>query len=206
MTRLSDISTGDLITSSRQNDINDYISDGTEYVNTSALQIGSTEVFSSSRDLKNMATQILPTAASDPGSGTEGMIYYNTTDDELKSYDGAAWNACGGTAYTVTAKTANYSLTASDCDGFQTFCNDGSSGTITLTLPTAVAGYRIIVTNAESQTLQIAPGAGDNVTTSSVSASATGIKTTGKGDSTTLIAINATEWIAQETTGTWTAI
>lgn len=32
-----------------------------------------------------------PTLAEDPASGVLGSIYYNTTDDVLKIYDGSAW-------------------------------------------------------------------------------------------------------------------
>ena len=37
-----------------------------------------------------------PTTRAGGGSLLEGDIYYNTTDDAIKSYDGAAWNAVGG--------------------------------------------------------------------------------------------------------------
>ena len=37
-----------------------------------------------------------PTARDDGAALQEGDIYYNTTDDAIKSYDGAAWNAVGG--------------------------------------------------------------------------------------------------------------
>jgi hypothetical protein len=49
MARLSDVSPGDIVTSVRQNDINDYINDGTEYVNTSYLNIGGVTTISSGR-------------------------------------------------------------------------------------------------------------------------------------------------------------
>lgn len=34
--------------------------------------------------------------AEDPVSGRIGDIYYNTTDDELRTFDGTNWNAVGG--------------------------------------------------------------------------------------------------------------
>ena len=49
MADLSDVSTGDLITAARQNDINDYIQDGTHKVNTLSLDLGGTEVISNAR-------------------------------------------------------------------------------------------------------------------------------------------------------------
>lgn len=54
MARLADVSPGDLITSQRQNDINDYINDGTEYINTQYLQIGASTVINSTSQLENV--------------------------------------------------------------------------------------------------------------------------------------------------------
>ena len=52
----------------------------------------------------------LPTATSNPSSPSQGDQYYNTSDDELRIYNGTTWNgvaffqefsAVGGTEYTV---------------------------------------------------------------------------------------------------------
>ena len=205
MTRLSDVSTGDMITASRQNDINDYINDGTEYVNTLSLQIGATEVIDSSRNVKNTATHLLPTGTSDP-AGTEGKIYYKTDDDVMRIYDGAAWSSVGaGGAYAVTAKTSNYSLTAGDCNGFNVFTNDGAVATVKFTLPTAVAAQKVIIMNAESQTIRMQTGSGDKMTTENISDS-TIIETSTKGYAMTFVNVDTTNWIAQSQSGTWSRI
>jgi len=47
---LADVSTGDVITAQRQNDINDYIHDGTHKINTLSIDVGGTEVIDSSRN------------------------------------------------------------------------------------------------------------------------------------------------------------
>lgn len=36
-----------------------------------------------------------PTLSSDPGSGISGAIYYNTTSNVLKYYNGSTWNVIG---------------------------------------------------------------------------------------------------------------
>ena len=36
----------------------------------------------------------------DPENGRIGDLYYNTTESELRDYDGAAWNPIGGGAIT----------------------------------------------------------------------------------------------------------
>lgn len=44
--------------------------------------------------------------ASNPGSGVEGDIYYNTTDDKIRYYNGSAWVDVGSGAGAVYQTTA----------------------------------------------------------------------------------------------------
>ncbi|MDX1278554.1 hypothetical protein [Oceanihabitans sediminis] len=53
---LVDRSTGDIIPASDHNDVKDYIEDGTYRVNTLSLDIGGTEVISSTRAISNVTT------------------------------------------------------------------------------------------------------------------------------------------------------
>lgn len=48
---------------------------------------------SMSGDVTLSGTVRMPVAASDPGSGVAGQIYYNTTSNILKFYTGSAWEA-----------------------------------------------------------------------------------------------------------------
>ena len=48
---------------------------------------------SMSGDVTLSGTVRMPVAASDPGSGVAGQIYYNTTSNVLKFYTGSAWEA-----------------------------------------------------------------------------------------------------------------
>lgn len=54
MADLVDVATNDIITASRQNDINDYIEDGTHKINTLSVDVGGVEVVTSSRALTNI--------------------------------------------------------------------------------------------------------------------------------------------------------
>jgi hypothetical protein len=54
--------------------------------------------------LLNAAIQNL---GSDPGTGVEGQIYFNTTDDELKVYAGGSWKSISGDITSVTSATTN---------------------------------------------------------------------------------------------------
>lgn len=52
MTDLADVSSGDIITSARQNLINDYVQDGTHKINTLSIDVGGTEIIDSIREHK----------------------------------------------------------------------------------------------------------------------------------------------------------
>lgn len=115
-----------------------------------------------------------------------------------------------GTNYTMVGpgvinnKTANYSVLAGDLN--QVYTNTGASGNIEFTLPAAAAGlgpYTFIVDAAHQ--IQVTAGTGDTIRIAgSVSSSAGNATNSTIGGVLTLIAINATEWIATVTQGTWT--
>jgi hypothetical protein len=48
--------------------------------------------------IKFLSTQRVVNLSSDPASGTIGEIYFNTSDSELKVYDGASWSSLGGSS------------------------------------------------------------------------------------------------------------
>lgn len=90
MARLSDVSPGDIITSARQNTINDYINDGTEYVNTQYLQIGGTTLINTTGDISNLQTSTtgsaLCLARNLAAASTDGPIalFYNCNASDDK--------------------------------------------------------------------------------------------------------------------------
>lgn len=55
-------------------------------------------------ELQNAVVQVL---ASAPSSPVEGQVYYDSTDDVVKYYDGAAWQSMGGDVTGITTATAN---------------------------------------------------------------------------------------------------
>ena len=74
MADLVEVSTGDLITSTRANLIKDYIQDGTHKVNTLSLEVGGTEIIDSNRYVK-------PVRIINPDSN--GTIIYDSTGTNM---------------------------------------------------------------------------------------------------------------------------
>lgn len=98
------------------------------------------------------------------------------------------------TAHKVTAKTDNYVLTAANCNGLQTFTNEGAEAEITFTLPTAVAGLKVTIITQNAVVVNVAPGEDDTIRLRADEASIN-IKSNAIGAVCVLTAINATEWV-----------
>lgn len=64
-------------------------------------------------ELQNAVIQVLATA---PGSPVEGQVYYDSTDDVIKFYNGTAWVSAGGDLTGITTATTNQ-LTITDDQG-----------------------------------------------------------------------------------------
>ena len=103
-------------------------------------------------------------------NGTEARIVYDSTTNTAKYYNGSSWveldgvgGGSGGSAVPdTTAKTADYTVTSGDCEaGNIIFTNEGATGAITFTLPTAVADYRVGFLNVEGYSMFIESGASD---------------------------------------------
>ncbi len=67
MTDLQEVSTGDIITASKQNLVKDYIQDGTHKINTLSIDVGGTELVDSNLYVK-------PVRVVAPDSG--GILFY----------------------------------------------------------------------------------------------------------------------------------
>ena len=76
-------------------------------------------------ELQNAVIQNL---GSDPGTGVEGQLYYNSTANELRVYDGASWLPVGSTE--AIGDALDNIIT--DGTGISTSYNDGA-GTLTIT-------------------------------------------------------------------------
>lgn len=64
-------------------------------------------------ELQNAVIQVLATA---PSGAVEGQVYYDSTDDVIKFYNGTAWVSAGGDLTAITTATADQ-LTITDSTG-----------------------------------------------------------------------------------------
>lgn len=106
-------------------------------------------------------------------------------------------------SHVVAAKTAAYTVLTTDCN--TRFTNEGATARVDFSLPGAVAGltYTFIVQDVDG--IRVIAAAGDTIRiNTSVSAAAGRIDATAIGSCVKLTAINATEWIAEYSIGTWT--
>lgn len=78
--------------------------------------------------LRNATTQEM-TTVSNP---IEGSLIYNTTDSRTYQFNGTNWDKISISPTTVSAKTADYTLTINDNESILTF---DSATDITLTIP-----------------------------------------------------------------------
>lgn len=100
----------------------------------------------------------------------------------------------------VLAKTANYTLTVADADSLVT--NQGASGAVTITLPSASTGYRYCFYVYEAQTLYVDAASGDQIH-ALTNAAGDRISNAAAGSAICLTAIDSTYWVASGTVGTW---
>lgn len=109
-------------------------------------------------------------------------------------------------AHLVPARIVAVTTTASptSSDSGTVYTNEGDANGATITLPTAAAGLQFSAVVQTTQTLTITANTDDTIRIgSSVTAAAGSISSAVVGSSITLQAINATEWVALSTVGSW---
>lgn len=112
--------------------------------------------------------------------------------------------ASRGRPYFVGAKTAAYTVLPQDCYG-GVITNEGASGVVTLTLPSAEVGMRLTVYALAAQEIELDPAgselinfaggvAGDKVSNSTTPA---------VDDAITIICVEDGEWLVENFVGDW---
>lgn len=104
----------------------------------------------------------------------------------------------------VSPEAASPVAVSATLDNYKVFTNEGAGAAITFNLPSAVAGltYTFYVQNANG--LVVDAAAGDTIRILALVTAAGGnVSSVTIGSSVTLVAINATEWVAISSLGTW---
>jgi hypothetical protein len=103
----------------------------------------------------------------------------------------------------VEPVTATKSPTVTESN--EVYTNEGDSDGATISLPSAATGLTYTAIVQVAQTLTVDAASGDTIRiAASVTASDGAITSNTVGNSVTLVAINATEWVATSYVGTWT--
>jgi hypothetical protein len=114
-------------------------------------------------------------------------------------------NNAGGiiSSYIIAPKAATpYTVLSTESN--TVFTNEGATAKIVFNLPTAVAGLTFTLFVQDTDGIDITAASGDTIRfNTTVTAAAGTITSTTIGSSITLVAINATEWVATALVGTW---
>ncbi|HUT61981.1 MAG TPA: hypothetical protein VNA25_29435, partial [Phycisphaerae bacterium] len=109
-----------------------------------------------------------------------------------------------GYADSVTA-VATTPRTVTSLESGGTFTNEGAAALQVFDLPTAVAGLRYTFIVQDADGIQVNAAAADTIRVgAAVSAAAGLVSSTNIGAVVTIVAINATEWLATSVINTWT--
>jgi hypothetical protein len=128
----------------------------------------------------------------------------------LPAVDGSQLTSLPAQAYITTLKSGvpvvPVTTTAAPvaADSGSVFTNEGDADGATVTLPSAAAGLGFAAYVQAAQTLTVTAASGDTIRiASSVTAAAGSITSSVVGSAVVLQAINATEWVALSSTGSW---
>lgn len=106
---------------------------------------------------------------------------------------------------TVAMAESSATKALADNESGCTFTNEGASALVAFTLPAAVAGLQYTFICQDADFLSVNAQAGDTIRIAGSVSTGGGSKTaTAIGDTLSIMAINATEWIATSVNGTWT--
>ena len=131
------------------------------------------------------------------GAGTSFYVKESGTGN-------TGWASAGG-GLAHTAKTSSYPLTAGDSGGV--FSNTGAAGSITFTLPAAVAGLNYRITDAAAQQIVIDAPASAAITVNGVAGAADGgIDSAVAGSWCHIVATSATNWTVIASSDNWSVV
>jgi hypothetical protein len=136
----------------------------------------------------------------------KGRIAYAVDTNKFFIHQGSSWYPMGGGLGDVEAvATGPNTLLANESGKIIT--NEGAAGAVTHNLPAAAAGLQFTFVVQAAQNMVIQSVGTDTIRSGAGVSSGPGTATSGTvGDTITLVAINATEWIATsegDVSGAW---
>lgn len=133
----------------------------------------------------------------------EGGLVNNTPVGATAAATGDFTTLRGQRDVVAVATGSNRNVTTAEVRTL--FTNEGATARQDFTLPTAVADLEYAFYCHDTDGIRVIAAAGDTIRIAgSVSLAAGRIDSTTIGSTVTLVAINATEWIALSSLGTWT--
>lgn len=175
---------------------------------------------SSGTTLQTLATRltISPTAATFTGEAVAPTVRLGSGGPTLTNVSGTVVIAgniqpSGAAAtyyrkgWSLTTRSTAVSIglnTTYDKDTVHT--NEGATAQVVYTLPSAAAGYTYMIVVQDTDGIRVDAASGDTIRVAGTVTAADGyVESTTIGDTLTIVAINATEWVAIASHGTWTA-
>jgi hypothetical protein len=175
-----------------------------------ALQLGVASSATGSLNLANSASAFLTTIQAGNAAAARTYIWptnFGAAGSVLTDAAGngtLSWAVGASKSITVTPKATTPITVNTSTDVGSAFTNEGASAQIVFNLPAAAAGltYTFIVQDVDG--IQVVGNGTNTIRLSSAVSSAGGTATSiAIGSVLTLVAINASEWVATSITGTW---
>lgn len=173
---------------------------GITNANTGAVTINVNSLGAKSLVKPDCSGGVTAMEANDISANSIILVVWDDTNDQFIICSPVALSA-GASALTVSAKTANYSVSASN-DIAKVFSNEGASDLVRFTLPAASSGlnFKFVVAAAEYITLEVASGDGIWVGGTQYGV---GVRSNTQYSEIEIVAINGTQWVVSEQEGTW---
>jgi hypothetical protein len=190
---------------------------GSGWANTAALTLETTQTQSSGargakiegETVADGTSTVVTTFRAQAGAAA-GDFQVVPTTTSTSTTTGALTVAGGagiaGPLYTqqpVVVRTTALSVAANQTRAL--FTNEGATAQVVFTLPTAAANYKYTFVVQDTDGIRVTAASGDTIRIAGTATAAAGyVENATIGSTLTLVAINATEWIATSVNGTWT--
>jgi hypothetical protein len=143
------------------------------------------------------------------GTGTKDFIKFKTggVDKFNVSSAGAMTLASTLLNQVLVSPKSTTPVTVANADSNTYYTNEGATALGVFNLPTAVANLKYTFIVQDSDGIKVVANTGDTIRVGGVVSGTAGYTTsTNIGDVVTLVAINATEWVATSIVGSWTTV